>query len=167
MSMIVAGVMGPGEGASGEQVHAAYELGSLIAKEGWILLTGGRAAGVMDAASRGAKSAQGVVVGVLPGDGTEGMSEAVDIPIVTGLREARNNVNVLSSRILFFVGMNAGTASELALALKSGRPAILINPEDEVVRCFRRFGGQSLKTAPNAAAAVQLARELLAGAAIA
>jgi hypothetical protein len=46
------------------------------------------------------------------------MSSAIDIPIVTAMQEARNNINVLSSKVLFFVGMNAGTASELALAVK-------------------------------------------------
>lgn len=163
MSMIVAGIMGPGEGASNEEVRTAFELGAMIAREGWVLLTGGRAAGVMDAASRGAKSAQGTVVGILPGADTGDMSAAVDIPILTGIHEARNNINVLSCRVLFFVGMNAGTASELALAIKAGRPTILVDPDEEVVRFFRGFGSEVLKTAPDAATAVQRARDLLAG----
>ncbi len=161
--MIVAGVMGPGEGATEEDVRTAYELGALIAREGWVLLTGGRAAGVMDAASRGAKSALGIVVGILPGAGTESMSDAVDIPIITSMHEARNNINVLTSRILFFVGMNAGTASELALALKSQRPAILVNQDPLVIRLFSTLGMQFLQTVPDAATAVQLAKDLLAG----
>jgi len=155
--------MGPGEGATNEDVRAAYELGALIAQEGWVLLTGGRAAGVMDAAGLGAKSVHGLVIGILPGAGVESMSAAVDIPIITGMQEARNNINVLSSRVLFFVGMNAGTASELALALKSNRPAILVNQDAQVVRFFSTFGAQVLKSAPDPATAVQLAKELLAG----
>ncbi len=162
MSRILAGVMGPGEDATPENVRTAYELGMLIAGEGWVLLTGGRAAGVMDAAGRGARSAQGIVVGILPGSGTERMSPFVDIPIVTALHEARNNINVLSSRILFFVGMNAGTASELALALRSQRPLILLGQDEKVVRFFSSLAKGGLHTAPDAAAAVQLAKKLLA-----
>ncbi|MDQ3907250.1 MAG: cytochrome, partial [Acidobacteriota bacterium] len=65
-------VMGPGEGATLEETRAAFELGALVAREGWALLTGGCAVGVMDAASRGAKSEGGLVVGVLAGETTDG-----------------------------------------------------------------------------------------------
>ncbi len=162
MSMIIAGVLGPGEDASDEDIRIAFELGMLAARQGWVLLTGGRAAGVMDAASRGAKAAQGIVVGILPGKDAEGMSAAVDIPIITAMHESRNNINVLSSRVLFFVGMNAGTASELALALKSRRPAILVNQREDVVRLFSSMSAGALVTAPDAATAVQMAQHLLA-----
>ncbi len=161
MGMIVAGVMGPGEDASDEDVRTAYQLGAMIAREGWVLLTGGRAAGVMDAASRGAKSAQGIVVGILPGVGNQDTSAAVDIPILTGMLEARNSINVQSCKVLFFIGMNAGTASELALALKARRSAILVDQDELVVRFFSSLGPEILRTAPDAATAIQLARSLL------
>ncbi len=161
MARIIAGVMGPGEGATEEEVRSAFELGELIAREGWVLLTGGRTAGVMDAASRGAKNAGGTVVGILPGSGTGDMSAAVDIPIVTAMHEARNNINVLSSRILFFVGMSTGTASELALALKSERAAILVNPDARVLQFFSTLSAEGLETAPDPASAVQLAKRIL------
>ena len=164
MSRIVVGVMGPGEGATDEETNLAYELGGLIAQEGWVLLTGGRRAGVMDAASRGAKAAQGTVVGVLPGADVTGMSAAVDIPIITGMQEARNNINVLSSRVLFFIGMNAGTASELALALKAGRPAILVHQPNDVVRGFGAMAFGGLEAVADAASAMQAARRMLAAA---
>jgi len=162
VSLIIAGVLGPGEDASDEDIRIAFELGRLAAGQGWVLLTGGRAAGVMDAASRGAKAAQGIVVGILPGQDAEGMSAAVDIPIITAMHESRNNINVLSSRILFFVGMNAGTASELALALKSRRPTILVNQREDVVRLFSTMSAGALVTAPDAATAIQRAQHLLA-----
>jgi len=162
VSRIVVGVMGPGEGATDQESSLAYELGGLIAQEGWVLLTGGRRAGVMDAASRGAQAAQGTVVGILPGADVTGMSAAVDIPIITGMREARNNINVLSSRILFFIGMNAGTASELALALKAGRPAILIGRRDDVARVFMPMATGCFEMVDDAASAMQTARRLLA-----
>jgi uncharacterized protein (TIGR00725 family) len=154
--------MGPGESARAEDTRLAHELGRLIAAEGWVLLTGGWRGGVMDAASRGAKEAGGLVVGVLPGVDTAGTSEAVDIPIVTGLREARNLVNVLSSRVLFFVGMSAGTASELAFAMNTGRPAILVRQSDGVARTFEEMGNGRLSRADGAEAAITVARTLLA-----
>ncbi len=161
--MTVVGVMGPGEGASEEEMSLAFGLGQAIAKEGWVLLTGGRRAGIMDAASRGAKAAGGLVVGVLPGTDVGGASAAVDIPILTGMNEARNNINVLSCRVLFFVGMNAGTAAELALALKMRRPVILLRQREDVVRAFASLGPATLLSAMDAASAGELAKKILTG----
>lgn len=159
--MTVVGVMGPGEEATDREIQKAFELGKLIAQQGWVLVTGGRGVGVMDAASRGAKAAQGTVVGILPGTDLEGVSAAVDIPIITGMHEARNNINVLSCRILFFVGMNAGTASELALALKSHRLAILVCQCNDTFNYFKEMGS-TLLTADDVPAAVERARTVLA-----
>ncbi len=162
MRRMLVGVMGPGEGATEEDTRLAYELGGLIAQQGWVLVTGGRRVGVMDAASRGAKAAGGTVVGILPETDDEFISAAVDIPIITGMNEARNNINVLSSRLLFFVGMNAGTASELALALKHKRPIILVRQDDDVVRVFSAMSSADLEIASDAASAVASARRILA-----
>ena len=63
----IIGVMGKGNLATPLEIKGAYELGKLIAENGWILLTGGRNVGVMDAASLGAKSAGGLTIGILPG----------------------------------------------------------------------------------------------------
>lgn len=156
------GVMGPGEGATDEDESLAYELGGLIAREGWILVTGGRGVGVMDAASRGARAARGIVIGILPGTDDINMSAAIDIPIITGMNEARNIINVLSCRALFFVGMNAGTASELALTLKFGRPAILIRQHEDVVNVFGEMCSSRLEIAGDPSAAVATAKRILA-----
>ena len=161
MSMTVVGVMGPGEDAANEDVRLAYELGGLIAQQGWILLTGGRGVGVMDAASQGAKAARGTVIGILPGTDAQGMSAAVDIPIITGMQEARNNINVLSSRVLFFIGMNAGTASELALAMKAGRPVILVRQPEDVVRVFGAMSATGVEAVVDARSAIESARRIL------
>ena len=161
MSRIVVGVMGPGESAREEDTRLAERLGGLIAREGWVLLTGGWSGGVMHAASRGAKNAGGLVIGVLPTADTSGMSDAVDIPIVTGMREARNLVNVLSSRVLFLVGMSAGTASELALALKTGRPAILVRQPERVAGVFEEIGSSRVDRADDADSAVTIARRIV------
>jgi Predicted Rossmann fold nucleotide-binding protein len=67
MKKTIIGIMGPGESATSTDLENAYQLGQLIAEAGWILLTGGRNVGVMDAANKGAKSANGLTVGILPG----------------------------------------------------------------------------------------------------
>jgi uncharacterized protein (TIGR00725 family) len=126
MTRIVIGVMGPGATATPSQLEIAYALGYAIASTGWVVLTGGRAAGVMEAACRGAQAAGGLTVGILPSADGADMSDAVDIPIVTGLGDARNAVNVLSSRVVVACGLGPGTAAEIALALKAQRPVILM-----------------------------------------
>ncbi|KAF3885425.1 MULTISPECIES: TIGR00725 family protein [Nostocales] len=132
---IVIGVMGPGEQAKDIDIKNAYELGKRIAQEGWVLLTGGRNVGVMEAANQGAKYANGLTLGILPGKTDEGISEAVDIAIFTDMGNARNNINVLSSHVVIACGMGAGTASEIALALKAGKKIILLL-DDEVSQVF-------------------------------
>src|SRR3954469_22858440 len=115
----VVGVMGGGDAASDQAIAWAFELGALIAQRNYVLLSGGRNAGVMDAVSRGAKDVGGFVVGVLPGSSSADASEAVDVAIVTGMGSARNNINVLSSDVIVSCGeISAGTLSEIALALK-------------------------------------------------
>jgi hypothetical protein len=119
--------MGPGEFASDTDQRLAYELGARVAQQNWILLTGGRASGIMDAASRGAKQAHGLTIGILPSADARGVSDAIDIVIPTGLGNARNAVNILASQVIIACGMGSGTASEVALAIKSHKPVILLN----------------------------------------
>lgn len=127
------GIMGPGEPASAQETTTAFALGQAIAQRGWVLLTGGRAAGVMEAASQGARAAGGCVVGILPGETTHLMSSAVDIPIVTGMGQGRNVINVLSSQVVIACGVGAGTLSEMALAIKLRKPLILMHLPAEMV----------------------------------
>lgn len=123
MRRTVIGVMGGGRVDPGT-ADRAYELGSLIAAEGWVLLNGGRAAGVMDASARGARDSGGLTVGILPDGEHGGESDAIDIAVLTGMGDARNAVNVLSSDVVIACEGGAGTLSEIALALKNGRPVI-------------------------------------------
>lgn len=129
--------MGPGETASTADQERAEQIGALIAHRGWTLLTGGRAAGVMQAACRGAKQSGGLVIGVLPGKDTEGMSEFVDIPIITDEGSARNNINVLSSRVVVACGISAGTASEISLAIKAKRHVVMLCDNEEAKAFFK------------------------------
>lgn len=122
---IVIGVMGGGR-AAGHQAQMAFRLGQLIAAEGWVLLNGGRRAGIMEASAHGAREQGGITIGILPDDNTTGLSPHIQIPIVTGMGSARNYINALSSHVMVACAGGAGTLSEIALALKHGRPVILM-----------------------------------------
>jgi uncharacterized protein (TIGR00725 family) len=161
MPKTVVGVMGPGAGASEADRRAAAELGTLIAREGWLLLTGGRAEGVMEAATKSAQKSGALTIGVLPSSDADAMSAGVDIPIITGIGEARNLINVLSSRVVFVCGMSAGTASEVALALKTQREVILIHPSQESLVFWISMDPQRVHVASEPAEAVEIARRLL------
>lgn len=119
------GAAAPSPGA----LEAAEELGKLIAERGWVLLTGGRSAGVMAAACAGAKQIPGsLTLGILPG-AAGGEAADLDIAVFTGMGEARNAINVLTSDVVVACGIEgAGTVSEIALALKAEKPVILLNP---------------------------------------
>jgi uncharacterized protein (TIGR00725 family) len=122
----IIGILGAGQGSS-QSLAAARELGRLVAERGWIVLTGGRPAGVMAAACAGAKQvSSSLTLGILP-DTDEGAGPDVDIAVFTGMGDARNVINVLTSDVVVACGVEgSGTASEVSLALKSGRPVILL-----------------------------------------
>ncbi len=161
MPRIIIGVMGAGKLATLEDVDTAYQLGKSIAENGWILLTGGRKAGVMDAASQGAKSAAGIVIGVLPSNDLQGMSDAVDIPIVTDMGNARNNINVLSSTVVIACGMGLGTASEVALALKNNKPVVLLNQTELTYQFFNSLAAGKVFLARNVSKAIALIQQII------
>jgi uncharacterized protein (TIGR00725 family) len=150
----VLGVIGPGEQATPRDVADAFEVASLAARAGWVVLTGGRDLGVMDAASRGARSEQGIAIGVLPDSDARGASRALDVAIVTGLGEMRNHVIVLSSDAVIVCGMSAGTAAETSLAIRAHKPVVLVRPEKEVETFFERLGGVRVAATPEEAMAL-------------
>jgi uncharacterized protein (TIGR00725 family) len=115
-------VCGPGacDRATYEQ---ARQIGRLLAEAGAVLLCGGRG-GVMEGACRGASEAGGSTVGILPGADGVGANPYVELPIATGMGQARNVVLILSAQAVIAVAGRSGTLSEIALALKSGRPVI-------------------------------------------
>lgn len=123
---IAIGVMGGGE-ADATTMENAFLLGTLIAEEGWVLVNGGRDCGVMAASAQGAAEAGGITVGMLPDDHLLSASPYIDIPIPTGMGEARNVLNVLASRVVIALRGGAGTISEIAHALKLGRPVICLD----------------------------------------
>jgi uncharacterized protein (TIGR00725 family) len=159
----VIGVMGAGE-PSPPQRAAARRLGRLIAEAGWILLTGGRPAGVMDAASAGAKVVPGsLTLGILPGGPDDVVSDHVDLAVFTGMGNARDAINVLSSDVVVACGVEGpGTAAEVALALKAGRPTILLGTPANVLEFYRPLDpGGLLHHAATPEAAMDLIRKHL------
>jgi hypothetical protein len=109
--------------ADAEIAALAEEVGREIARRGAILVCGGRG-GVMEAACRGAKAAGGTTVGILPGTDHREANAYVDIPIATGMGEARNVIVVRSADAVIAVSGGYGTLSEIGLALKMGRPVV-------------------------------------------
>lgn len=122
----IIGVMG-GAVTDDSVARLAYDVGRLIAERDLVLLNGGRDAGVMAASARGASEAGGLVVGILPGETTAGVAPHVDIAVPTGMGDARNAINVLASHAVIALPGGAGTISEVALALKSGRPVVALD----------------------------------------
>ncbi len=154
----VIGIVGASQ-ANPATLEAAFRLGRLVAEAGWILLTGGRPAGVMDAASAGAKSVPGsLTIGIMPSDPDGPVSAHVDIAIFTGLGDARNIVNVLSSDVVVACGIeSAGTASEVALALNARRLTILLGVSPPGLAFFRTLpGATNLQEATTPEAAVAM-----------
>ena len=116
------GVLGPGT-ASAEVLDMAEQVGAEIARRGAVLVCGGLG-GAMEAAARGAKQAGGLTVGIIPGVDAHQANEFIDVPIVTGMGEARNILVVRSSEAVIAIAGSYGTLSEIAVALKLGVPVI-------------------------------------------
>ncbi len=161
MRKLIVGVMGPGAGATPENLTAAYNLGKAIAQAGWVLLTGGRAAGVMAAASQGAKAAGGLTVGILPEKDHQGLADSIDIAICTDLGNGRNNVNVLSADVVVAVGLGLGTVSEIALALKNRKPVILWQPSSAAQAFFTELAPDQFSVVENIPEAIAQIKAIL------
>jgi uncharacterized protein (TIGR00725 family) len=115
-------VIGAGQ-CDGRTAATAEEVGRLLAQKGVTVVCGGLG-GVMEAACRGAKSAGGLTLGILPGTSAKESNRWVDVAIPTGLGEARNILVVRSAQAVIAVGGEFGTLSEIAFALKLGIPVI-------------------------------------------
>lgn len=104
----------------------AEEVGAEIAKRKAVLLTGG-GSGVMEAASKGAKEAGGLVIGILAGDRTDVANDYLDVPITTGLHfDFRSLILVHSSDALIMIRGGNGTLGELSAAYMNKKPVVII-----------------------------------------
>ena len=115
-------VVGSGS-AERDELVLAEEVGRLLATRGALVVCGGLG-GVMEAACRGAKAVGGMTVGLLPGPDRRDANAWVDVAIPTGLGEARNAVVVRAADVVIAIGGEYGTLSEIALALKTGKPVV-------------------------------------------
>ena len=121
-SSLYVGVIG-GRRCDPDVASLAFELGRLIAEQGWTLVCGGMG-GVMEQACRGASSVGGVTLGILPGNTRETANPYLSYSVVTGIGEARNVLVVKSSRVVVAVSGSYGTLSEIALANAAGSPVV-------------------------------------------
>jgi uncharacterized protein (TIGR00725 family) len=113
-----------GSGTPNETVDALAEMvGRLLAEAGAAVVCGGLG-GVMEAACRGAAGAGGLTIGILPGDDPAEANPWVRAVVPTGLGELRNGLVVRAARTLIAIGGEYGTLSEVAFALKLGRPVV-------------------------------------------
>jgi uncharacterized protein (TIGR00725 family) len=119
--MIIA-VIG-GEDAPPTAFAHAETVGREIALRGHMLICGGLG-GVMESACRGARAGGGTTIGVLPGTEAAAANAFVDIPIVTGMDQARNLIIVRSADAVVAIGGGYGTLSEMAFALRLGKPLV-------------------------------------------
>jgi uncharacterized protein (TIGR00725 family) len=115
-------VVGPSAGTPAE-LALGEAVGRLIAQNGAVLVCGGLG-GLMEAAAGGCAEAGGRSVGVLPGNDRNAANPYLTTVVATGMGEARNAIVVRTADAVIAVAGEFGTLSEIALALKMGRPVI-------------------------------------------
>ena len=124
------GVIGAGE-CTDSTYKIAQSLGFEIGQMGWILVCGGLG-GVMEGAARGCTEAGGTTLGILPGSKRNSANPYIRIALPTGLGEGRNLLVVRASDVLVSIAGGYGTLSEIALALKAGKPVIGIETWEHI-----------------------------------
>ena len=124
----IIGVIGGGK-ASNEIFALAEKVGQLIAQKNGVLICGGLY-GVMEAVCRGARKFNGLTIGILPGFQKEDANPYVDIPIVTGMADARNIIIVRTADVVIAIDGEFGTLSEISFCLKFNVPVVGLNTWD-------------------------------------
>lgn len=146
--------------AAKEEASLAEQVGRLLAEGGAVVVCGGLG-GVMEAAARGATAAGGIAVGLLPGDDRAGAAPPLTLALPTGMGEGRNALIARAADAVIAIGGEWGTLSEIALALKMGKPVIGLGTWD---LDGRHAPGSGPVQARSAEDAVRLAFERLGGA---
>ena len=123
------GVVGPGCGATELQLAVAEQVGTLIAQQGHVVVTGGMG-GVMESACRAAAAAGGMTVGLLPGTDRAQGNRYLTVAIATGLGEMRNPLLVRACDVIVCVGTSWGSLSEVAFAMRTGVPVVVVGSLD-------------------------------------
>jgi len=112
--------------ATRSQLDAAREVGRLLAKSGAIVINGGYG-GVSGAASEGAASEGGTVVGLLSENDREGANPNLTVALPTGLGQGRNLLIVTAAESVIAIGRGWGTLSEIAHARRLGRSVFALD----------------------------------------
>ena len=118
-------------GSGTEHEENAETVGRLLAERGATVVTGGLGE-VMAAAARGAKSAGGTTIGILPGETRTAANEWLDHVVVTGIGHGRNLAVVASGDAVIAVGGRYGTLAGIGFALTLGRRVVVLEPGWEV-----------------------------------
>jgi uncharacterized protein (TIGR00725 family) len=149
--MTYVAVVGPGDDATQDEVEAAREVGGLLAERGAVVVCGGLG-GVMAAAAQGATARRGLTVGLLPGPDRAAGNPHLSIALPTGMGELRNGLVVAVSDAVISIGGSWGTLSEIALAMRTGKPTVMIGGwKVEEPRRERRAGPGHTATSPGQA----------------
>jgi hypothetical protein len=158
----IIGVMGPSHEATESDESLAYEVGRLIAENGWVLLSGGVHIGVMKAVHAGNKEAGGLSIGIIPRQDSE-IADGADIAIRTDMGSGRNNINVLSSNVVIAIGNSPGTSSEISLALqpRAGKHVILLGASHESIAYFSSLVPERVHAAESGEEAINLVKGLI------
>lgn len=114
----------PGDPPSPEALRAAELVGANVAGAGAILISGGLS-GVMEAASRGAKRANGLVIGMLPGFKKDDANQYVDVALTTGMGWMRNTLVVRAADAVIMISGGIGTLNELTVAYQD-KPTVVL-----------------------------------------
>lgn len=127
--VVLIGVIGMDEHGQDEPISkeawdTAERLGMLTAQRGAVMVTGGRG-GIMEAASKGAYEAGGIVVGLLPSSDKHEANKYVNVPIATGMDEVRGYITVRSCDAVIMISGSNGTLCEATIAAYQ-RPLIVI-----------------------------------------
>jgi uncharacterized protein (TIGR00725 family) len=107
-----------------QALTAAEEVGRLIAERDAIVVSGGLS-GVMEAVSRGAKKAGGLVIGILPGFDKRDANAYVDIALTTGMGWMRNTLTVRAADAVIMISGGIGTLNELTVAYED-KPTVIL-----------------------------------------
>jgi uncharacterized protein (TIGR00725 family) len=123
MPRVIVGVIGESRFSDPAHEAMAEEVGTGLARAGYAVVCGGLS-GVMEAVCRGARTAGGLTIALLPGDDPSAANPHVDVAIPTGMGQARNSIIVLASRVVVAIGGGYGTLAEIGHALRLGRTVI-------------------------------------------
>ena len=146
------GIIG-GNTCSASVARIAEDIGRMLAERGATVICGGLG-GVMEAACKGARQAGGRTIGILPGNSAADANPYVEIPIVTGMSDARNVIIIKSSQAVIAIDGEFGTLSEIGHALRRGVPVVGL---DTWSLAKEERGNASILVAENGAEAVEKA----------